>query len=115
MAKTKKKPDLTKYSKEDLIWIINRMSAFGDDWSLGNALRELEYSKDIKRIKDAEKIAKQSHKLRQEYIDLLMPFDGKPINEIPLDILEKASAAMKQAQSLDKKWNKLMGIGGKDG
>lgn len=113
MAKGKKMPDLKNYSKEDLIWIINRMCAFGDDWTLKNALRELDYTKDIRRIEEAEKIAKQSHKLRQEYIDLLSPFDGKPINEIPLDILEMASSAMKQAQSLDKKWNKLMGLEGK--
>ena len=111
MAKAKRMPDLQKYSKEDLIWIINRMSAFGDDWSLKEALRSLEYNKDMERIREAERIAEQSHKLRQEYIDLLMPYDGKPINEIPLDILEKASAAMKKAQSLDKKWNKLMGLG----
>lgn len=110
MEKTKKTPDLEKYSKEDLIWIIKRMSAFGDNWSLGSALRELEYTKDMERIREAEKIAKQSHKLWQEYIDLLMPYDGKSINEIPIDVLEKASAAMKQAQSLDKKWNKLMGV-----
>ena len=110
MAKAKKKPDITKYSKEDLIWIINRMSAFGDDWSLQSALRELDYTKDIRRINEADKIAKQSHKLRLEYIDLLMPYEGKSINDIPLDILEKASAAMKKAQSLDKKWNKLMGV-----
>jgi hypothetical protein len=111
MAKAKKMPDLNKYSKEDLIWIINRMSAFGDDWSLKEALRNLEYEKDMKRIREAEKIAEQSHKLRKEYIDLLMPYDGKLIQEIPVEILEKASAAMKKAQSLDKKWNKLMGLG----
>lgn len=110
MAKAKKMPDLQKYSKEDLIWIINRMYAFGDDWSLKEALRNLEYNKDMERIREAEKIAEQSHKLRQEYIDLLMPYDGKSFNEIPLDILKKASAAMKKAQSLDKKWNKLMGV-----
>ncbi len=110
MAKTKKKQDLEKYSKEDLIWIINRMCAFGDDWSLKEALRMLEYDKDIKRIEDAERIADQSHKLRQKYIDLLMPFEGKRINEIPVEILEEASAAMKEAQSLDKKWCKLMGM-----
>lgn len=110
MAKDKKMPDLQKYSKEDLIYIINKMYAFGDDWGLYNAIRMLEYDKDTKRIREAEKIAKQSHKLRQEYIDLLMPYDGKSLNEIPIDVLEKASAAMKKAQSLDKKWNKLMGV-----
>ena len=88
------------------------MSAFGNDWTLRQALIALDYTKEVERIEEAEKIAKQSHKLRQEYIDLLSPFDGKPINEIPLDILEKASSAMKQAQRLDKKWSKLMGVEG---
>lgn len=111
MAKTEKKPDLSSYSKEDLIWIIRRMSSFGDDWTLKNTLLELEYEKDRKRLAEAEKVAKQSHRLRQEYIDLLMPFEGKPINEIPLDVLDKASASMKLAQTLDKKFNKLMGLG----
>ena len=111
MARAKKGPDLSKYSKEDLIWIINRMSDFGDDWSLKTALRELEYHKDINRIKEAERIADQSHKLQQEYIDLLMPYEGKPINEIPLDICNQAIAVMKKVQRLDKKWNKLMGLG----
>ena len=111
MAKTEKSMNLSSYSKEDLIWIINRMAAFGDDWTLKSALRELEYSKDRKRIAEAERVAKQSHKLRQEYIDLLMPFEGKAINEIPLDVLDKASALMKSAQKFDKRFNKLMGLG----
>ena len=34
MAKADKMQDLQKYSKEDLIYIINRMFAFGDDWGL---------------------------------------------------------------------------------
>ena len=90
MAKAKNAPDLSKYSKEDLIWIINRMSAFGDDWGLKEALRSLDYHKDIERIREAEAIADQAHKCRQEYIDLLMPYDGKPWSDIPLDILEKS-------------------------
>jgi hypothetical protein len=110
MMASKKMPDLQKYSKEDLIYIINRMSAFGDDWGLYEAIRMLEYDKEMKRIREAEKIAEQSHKLRQEYIDLLMPYDGKPISEIPVEIAERACVAMKKAQSLDKKWNKLMGV-----
>lgn len=110
MTNADKMPNLKKYSKEDLIYIINRMSAFGYDYGLYEAINMLKLDKDMKRINEAEKIAEQSHQLRQEYIDLLMPFDGKSINEIPLDILEKASAAMKKAQSLDKKWSKLMGV-----
>jgi hypothetical protein len=110
VAKAKKLPDLKGYSKEDLIWIINRMCAFDGDWSLKEALRMLEYDKDMKRIDEADRIAKQSHTLRRKYIDLLMPFEGKRINEIPVEILEEASAAMKEAQSLDKKWCKLMGV-----
>lgn len=110
MAKPKTTKDLKKYSKDDLIWIINRMSSFGQDWCLNEALRELEYQKEMDKLKEAERISALAHKYRQEYIDLLMPYDGKPWNEIPLAILEKAEIAMKKARSYDKQWNKLMGI-----
>lgn len=110
MARSKPTKDLKKYSKEDLIWIINRMASFGQDWYLNEALRELEHRKEMDNLNEAERVAGLAHQYRQEYIDLLMPYDGKPWNEIPIDILQKAERAMKKAQSYDKQWRKCMGI-----
>lgn len=110
MAKSKTTKDLKKYSKDDLIWIINRMASFGQGWYLDEALRELAHQKELDTLREAERISDLAHKHRQEYLDLLMPYDGKPWSEIPIDILQKAERAMKKAQSYDKQWNKLMRI-----
>lgn len=116
MAKKSKTVNLAKYSKEDLIWIINRMSSFGQGWYLDEALRSLQYQKEMKRIDEADRIAKQSSAARQAYIDLISPYDGKPWGEIPLDILKKAQKEIDEADKLDQRWRKLMRmIGGQDG
>lgn len=101
---------LKQCTKEDLLWIIDRMTSFGQEFYLKEALRSLQYKKDRERIAEAEKISKLAHDKRQEYIDLLRPYDGKPWSDIPIDVLEKAEMAMKKAQSLDARWNQLMKI-----
>ena len=110
MTKDKTTKDLKKYSKDDLIWIINRMSSFGQGWYLNEALRELEHQKELEVIREAERVSALAAKHRQEYIDLLMPYDGKPWSEIPIATLEKAEKTMKKAQSYDKQYCQLMGI-----
>lgn len=110
MPKPKTPKDLKKYSKDDLIWIINRMSSFGQGWYLNEALRELEHQKELDVIREAERVSALANKYRQEYIDLLMPYDGKSWSEIPITTLQKAEQAMKKARSYDKQYCKLMGI-----
>lgn len=110
MTKDKTTKDLKKYSKDDLIWIINRMSSFGQGWYLNEALRELEHQKELEVIREAERVSALAAKHRQEYIDLLIPYDGKPWDEIPIATLQKAEQAMKKARSYYKQYCKLMGI-----
>lgn len=72
-----------------------------------------------KKIEEAGKISAYAYQKRQEYIDLLAPYEGKRLVDIPASILERADAAMKEAQKADSKWSKIMGIfgagGGADG
>lgn len=110
MTKDKTTKDLKKYSKDDLIWIINRMSSFGQGWYLNEALRELEHQKELEVIREAERVSALAAKHRQEYIDLLIPYDGKPWDEIPIATLQKAEQAMEKARSYYKQYCKLMGI-----
>lgn len=105
---------LNECTKADLIWIIKRilqMTAFGSqNHYLMRALADLNYEKEKQALDDAEKIAALADQCRMEYIEILAPYDGKPIKDIPLEILDKAAEAMDTAQALDKKWNKLMGF-----
>lgn len=106
-AKLKK---LKRLSKDDLIWIISRMSSFGQEYFLDEAILSLEYKKEKEKLDKADEINEKAYQHLMEYIDLMSPYGGKKISEIPLDILEKASKAIEQAKKLDDQWNRLMGI-----
>ena len=51
-----------------------------------------------------------SNEKRMEYIDLMRPYDGWKFIDIPLDVLKKAQAALKQAEEAEHKWEKLLGL-----
>ncbi len=61
-------------------------------------------------IGEAKRISDYAFQKRQEYIDLLAPYEGKLLSDIPASVLEKADSAMKEAQKADRKWNKIMGF-----
>ena len=46
--------------------------------------------------------------LIRQAAELLTPYEGKPILDVPADVLDYASAILEGAQMLDKKWCKLM-------
>ena len=114
MAKAKDRITLNECSKADLIWVINRilqMTAFGDvNRYLERALNDLWYEKQRQRLSEAERINELAAAKRREYVDLLSPYQGEPFNEIPLPVLNKGAKLLEEAQVLDKKWSRLMGI-----
>lgn len=42
----------------------------------------------------------------QEYIDLLKPYEGRSMNEVPMDTIKAASAAMKRRELYTEKANR---------
>ena len=46
--------------------------------------------------------------LIRQAAELLTPYEGKSILDVPADVLDHASAILEEAQTLDKKWNRLM-------
>ena len=110
MPKKSQTVNLAKYTKEDLIWIIEYFIKWKGEFYFERAISELEYKKDIDRIHEAEKYAMAANEKRMAYCDLLAPYDGKPIKDIPLTVLNMAEKLMKEAQAADKKYMKLMGL-----
>lgn len=105
---------LNKCTREDLIWIINRIlqrtSFNNQDYELMRALNDLEYEKEKRQIAEADRIGDQSKQKWGEYIAILDQCDGKPIKDIPPDVLTRAQRVYDEALALDKKWSKLMGL-----
>lgn len=99
-------------TKDELIFVIKRLQMYSlsDGHYIQLALRDVGEERERKKMDEARKIADYAFQKRQEYIDLLAPYEGKPLSDIPASVLEKADSAMKEAQKADRKWNKIMGF-----
>ena len=63
-----------------------------------------EYKSDIL---DKEKTSKGAWTVSYTHLDVYKR-QGKPILNIPADVLDHASAILEEAQALEEKWNRLM-------
>lgn len=99
-------------TKEELIKIVNyiagRIGLQNKDYYIESALSDVEYMRQRKALDRADELNELSHKKRMEYINLLKPYDGCKYADIPLDVLNKADALMKEAQKADKECEKLI-------
>lgn len=60
------------------------------------------------RIDEADGVAALADQKRREYIDLLKPYEGKRIVDIPAEVLNRSADLLKEASKLDNQWKKLM-------
>lgn len=100
-------------TKAELLWIIDRLRNRGLyrlDTIISIALNDLEYQREQKKLDEADRLNERSARLRRQYVELLTPYEGKPILDIPADVLDHAAALQEEAQMLDKKWCKLMKV-----
>ena len=100
-------------TKEELLFVIKRLQFYmlsGSDHYVKIALCDVEERRDEKKNKEAQRLLALAHQKRQEYIDLLSPYEGRRLLDIPDSVFARADAAMKEAQAADRKWNRLMGI-----
>ena len=102
---------LRKLSKEELIWCILKFEKLSLGWpSLNAILADLKFKKDMDKIDRCDMLAKKAHDKRMEYCELLKPYDGKLIVEIPQQILDQAAELLREADAADKEWFRLSGI-----
>ena len=100
---------LNQCSKADLLWVFERLQ-IRCKWEIQSALSDLALEKERQRISEAEKYCKLAAQKRREYCDILEPFEGRKLVDIPLPVLEKADQAIREAAEADKKWAKLMDL-----
>lgn len=68
------------------------------------------YEKEKERINKSEKLAEVAKQKWDEYIDILKPYDGCKLIDIPVNIVEKATKAYDDALAADKKYMNIMGL-----
>ena len=84
-------------TKAELLWIIDRLRNRGLyrlDTIIAIALNDLEYQREQKKLDEADRLNEESARLRQQAAELLTPYEGKPILDIPADVLDHASAIL---------------------
>lgn len=102
---------LQQCTKAELLWVIDRACKHNlYDWAIKSALNDLKLEKIRKSMDEADRLAQLAHDKRMEYVELMKPYDGWKIIDIPMDVLKKAQAALDAAQEADRKWDKLMGV-----
>lgn len=105
--------NLEKFSKADLIWIIKRMQVYHlGDMHFNRALEDLEFDKEERALQETDQQIQIAHDARVEYLNIMKPYTGCPIGEIPDQVLIDAGNALKRAEEADKKWAKLSKIKG---
>lgn len=99
---------LESLSKVDLIWLIRRMQ----QWPMGDsayrhAVTDLECKKNMERINEADRLLGISIEANKQVADILRPYDGQRMVDIPLAVLEQADKCSKRAERAYKTYLKL--------
>ena len=105
---------LEQCTKKELIEIIHHIlcrsylheSRIKSEISL--ALSDIELKRKLTVLDEAEKWSKIAHDKRMEYCEVLKPYDGAKLIDIPSKVIYKADRLMKEAQYADKKWDECM-------
>lgn len=103
--------NLSDCKKADLIWIIRHMCQYNlSDRALQHALHDLEYEKEIQRFDQAKQFADAAAEASRRYVALLKPYEGAPLSDVPMHVLEQADAVLAEARAANKRWAALMRI-----
>lgn len=103
--------NLSDCTKADLLWIIKTMCKYDlFDLSLQRALNDLEWEKERDRLARADQALQASSAAYQRYIELMAPYDGASLMDVPMDVLQQADAALAESRAANKQWAKLMGV-----
>lgn len=111
----KLKAKLRRFSKEDLLLVIERMCAHLHDdspYCLVYAISDREHQKEQQRFKEADKQAEISRDAWKRYFDKLKSYSdsGKRLYELSSKEIIDLFSLQSQAEEADRQWNKLMGI-----
>ena len=111
----KLKAKLRRLSKEDMVWVMERLCfyyAADSSYYLIRTLSDLEFLKEQKRFDEADKQAEISRDAWKRYFDKLKSYSdsGKRLYELSSKEIIDLFSLQSQAEEADRQWNKLMGI-----
>lgn len=100
-------------TRAELLFVIDSLKRHhfsNGDYYLSLALLEVEAMREERSLTDAAKYSFLSSEKRQAYIQLMKPYEGCPIGEIPHSVFARGKKLLDEAHEADRKWAKLMGV-----
>ncbi|MGO5115752.1 hypothetical protein ACTQ33_12110 [Candidatus Avoscillospira sp. LCP25S3_F1] len=103
--------NLNKCTKQELLILIGFMRQHDlGDRCFSLAWDEMLYKRDLDNLTEAKMQLQIARDARDQYCEIMKPYDGKCILDIPQDVFDQGAALLAQAEAADKKWTRLMGI-----
>lgn len=102
---------LQRLTKAELILVIlelERRSLVMSD--LPFILRDLEFRKLNEREQEADRLLHIAAEKRMAYCELMKPYEGKRLVDIPQETIEKALRLLEEAEEASRKWDRMMGM-----
>ncbi len=98
---------LEQCTKAELIQIIKETNYLSDD-RVKRALLDIEGQRIQKRFKAAKEYARKATENLNKYIEILKPYEGKKITDIPSNIISKAAEYEKAYTKAHKKKEEII-------
>ena len=102
-----KPSDLT---KAELLQVVEMLAMETGPYYLDRALGRIRLQRNDAHHERCMKLIDEERKHYAAYFDLLRPYEGKPIVDVPPDVFEHAQAELDKARAAGAEWNRRNGI-----
>ena len=94
--------DLT---KAELLQVVEMLAVNG--YYLDRALGRIEMQRNDAHYERCRKLIDEERQHFNNYFEILRPYDGKPLKDIPLDVAKRAQKEFDKARAAGKEWDRL--------
>ena len=98
--------DLTKAELLQVMEMLEQTAGY----YLESALSQIERQRNDAHYDRFRKLIAAEEQHFTAYFDLMKPYEGRPLKDVPLGVIKKAQAELEKAQAAGKEWNRLNGI-----
>ena len=99
-------------TKEEPIFVVKRLQILGaaGEYFIRRALCDVEDRRERRKHEEMRHLTELSAAKDREYRELLAPYEGQRLVDIPNEVLQKAGEAQNECRAARLKWFKLAGI-----
>ncbi len=98
--------DLT---KAELLQVMEMLECTAE-YYLDRALSQIERQRNDAHYERSRRLIDEERKHNNAYLEILRPYEGKHLIDIPPDVVKRAQAEWEKARAAGRKWDKLNGI-----